>query len=121
MFPKAFPTPPVAKVDVTNAAYGGWNISVDRLFFANAQRDPWRDATVSAEGLTPSGTPAENIGVSDAFHCSDLLTRNTVDATVLAVQQKGLAQVKKWVAEWQPTAAKRELAPARVGVVSKDA
>ncbi|KAI0309843.1 peptidase S28 [Amylostereum chailletii] len=121
MFPEAFPDPPVANVDATNTAYGGWNMNVDRLFFATGERDPWRDATLSAEGLTPSGTPAENIGLSDGFHCSDLDSENAIDATVFAVQQKGLAQIKKWIAEWRPTPVRREVVRMRVGgIVTKD-
>lgn len=43
------------------------------------------------------------IGVSDAYHCSDMLTvAGTVDKTVLAVQQQGLAAMKTWLADWKP-------------------
>ncbi len=37
-WPDYFKTPPKPAVDVTNAKYGGWNVSVDRLFYANGKR-----------------------------------------------------------------------------------
>jgi hypothetical protein len=36
MFPAAFSSPPVPPVQNTNKAYGGWDMSVPRLFFATA-------------------------------------------------------------------------------------
>ena len=38
MFPAAFSSPPVPDVEKTNIAYDGWNVTIDRLFFANGQR-----------------------------------------------------------------------------------
>lgn len=38
MFPEAFHSPPVPNVGATNAHYAGWNVKVDRLFFANGLR-----------------------------------------------------------------------------------
>lgn len=38
MFPKAFPTPPTPKARATNAKFKGWNVNLDRLFFANGKR-----------------------------------------------------------------------------------
>lgn len=38
MFPEAFDKPPEINVDKTNEAYGGWQVNVNRLFFANGQR-----------------------------------------------------------------------------------
>ena len=70
--------------------------------------DPWRDATMAAEGVTPTGTDPANIGLSDGFHCSDMLTKaGTVDSTVLAVQQAGLAKLEQWVKEFVPASKKR--------------
>ena len=61
--------------------------------------DPWRGATVSADGLSIASTNTQPIGVSDGFHCSDLITKNgQVDATVLVVQKQGLAAIKGWLA-----------------------
>jgi len=107
MFPQAFASPPVPPVQKTNAAYGGFNISVPRLFFATGQRDPWRDATLAAEGVSPGGTDPSNIGLSDGFHCSDLIVANgAVDSTVLGVQQSGLAKIGAWLKEFKPAAPK---------------
>lgn len=135
MFREAFPKPPVPAAAKTNAVYKGWNVKLNRLFFANGQRkrylipililahclspagDPWRDATVSAEGLNVKSTPSQPIGFSDGFHCSDLSVRNAVvDSTVAAVQTQALASMKTWIAAWKPT--KRE-EPATVQLASR--
>ncbi|EIW78769.1 peptidase S28 [Coniophora puteana RWD-64-598 SS2] len=100
-FPQKFSTPPTPAVDATNAEYDGWNVNIDRLFFANGLRDPWREATVSADGLNKANTTTQPIYEGDGFHCSDLLTDNgVVDSTVLAVQQAGLAYMKEWLAAY---------------------
>ncbi|KAI0072974.1 peptidase S28 [Panus rudis PR-1116 ss-1] len=99
-FPKTFRKPPVPKADQTNRKYAGWDVKVDRLFFANGQRDPWREATVSADGHTVPNSPQMPIAVSDGFHCSDLSTSNgVVDATVKKVQDQALATIHNWLAE----------------------
>ncbi|EKM56364.1 uncharacterized protein PHACADRAFT_253438 [Phanerochaete carnosa HHB-10118-sp] len=103
-FPQAFSQPPVPNVQSVNSAYKGWNVSIDRLFFANGQRDPWREATVSADGATSVSTAEQPIAVGDGFHCSDLISDNgAVDPTVLAVQQRGLASIKAWLEGFKPT------------------
>lgn len=69
--------------------------------------DPWRDATVSAEGVNVKSTSSQPIGFGDGFHCSDLIVQNAVvDSTIAAVQTQALAFMKTWIAEWKPT--KRE-------------
>ena len=100
--------------------YGGWNVNVDRLFFANGLRaysyplrsalacrshttnstgDPWREATVSADGLNKANTSTQPIYESDGFHCSDMDTQNgIVDETVYAVQIAALEYMKMWLA-----------------------
>ena len=105
-------------------AYHGWNVTVDRLFFANGQRaclsqslgvfidflicssiagDPWREATLSADGVNVQGTESQPVVVSDGFHCSDLFTvYGYYDSTVAAVQRQGLAAIKTWVAAFRP-------------------
>ena len=119
MFPGAFnngiATPSATSI---NTNYKGWNVQIENLFFANGKSksrifhhtflhspcyraltdDPWRDATVSADGLSVASTSTQPIGVSDGFHCSDMITQNgRVDSTVLAVQQQGLAAIKGWL------------------------
>lgn len=69
--------------------------------------DPWRDATTSADGVIPPHIPQSHIGLHDGFHTSDLLTRNDVDATVVDVQQKGLAFIKETLSAWKPPKARR--------------
>lgn len=50
-FPKAFPRPRAPTVDAVNRAYTGWNVNIERLFFANGEREYDR-APVSAINLT---------------------------------------------------------------------
>lgn len=40
MFPKAFPTPPNPRTEATNAKFKGWDVELNRLFFANGKREP---------------------------------------------------------------------------------
>ena len=116
-FPEKFGTTvPRPDVDFVNSAWKGWNISVDHLFFANGKSqshcpchqnlhscspplagDPWRDATVSADGSIAVSTALQPIAVSDGFHACDLITANAVDESVLAVQKQSLASMKEWL------------------------
>ncbi|GJE96313.1 serine carboxypeptidase S28-domain-containing protein [Phanerochaete sordida] len=114
-FPEAFPKPTAPNVQFVNEAYKGWNVSIDRLFFANGQRDPWRESTVSADGATTRSTNEQPIAVGDGFHCSDLITENgSVDPTVLAVQQRSLTFMKTWLEGFKPSKpAKRSYSPRR--------
>ena len=66
--------------------------------------DPWREATLAADGTHFKSTPGQPLTISDGFHCSDLSTANAqVDSTVLAVQQQALKTIAGWVAEWKPS------------------
>ncbi|KAF9535134.1 serine carboxypeptidase S28-domain-containing protein [Crepidotus variabilis] len=107
MFPDAFPKPPNLDrgIQQTNSKYKGWNVNIKNIFFANGERDPWRDATVSAETLSRADVniPQTAIGLSDGFHCTDLSTKSgTASALVKAVQDKGLAQLGQWLKTWKP-------------------
>ncbi|KAG2132870.1 serine carboxypeptidase S28-domain-containing protein [Suillus bovinus] len=104
MFPQAFTHPPEPATKEINAKYGGWDVSVQRLFFANGLRDPWREATVSATGLNKPKNPRMPIYESDGFHTSDMLTKNSIaDPTIAAVQEAALRYMKEWLAEWKPS------------------
>ncbi|KAF7775751.1 hypothetical protein Agabi119p4_4144 [Agaricus bisporus var. burnettii] len=106
MFPEAFEKPPKVDIKGTNKAYKGWDVRIENIFFANGMRDPWREATMSAEGLDVKSTPEQPIGLGDGFHCSDLSTASGLaDPTILAVQQAALASMKRWLADWKPSAA----------------
>ncbi|TFK66312.1 hypothetical protein BDN72DRAFT_961863 [Pluteus cervinus] len=113
MFPEAFPEIPItADINNTNTVYAGWNAKIDRIFYANGQRDPWRDSTMSAEGLNKESTPTEIINLGDGFHCSDLLSRNVPYSTLLAdIQKKALATFHTWVSEYKPAAAQGSAPP----------
>ncbi|KAG6833973.1 hypothetical protein H0H93_012846 [Arthromyces matolae] len=103
MFPSAFPTTVNVQVNRTNELYDGWDVRLDRLFFANGIRDPWKDATVSSVDVSVPSTDSQPIAVGDGFHCSDLLTESgTVDSTVRAVQVKALSSMKEWIADYKP-------------------
>ncbi|KAL5529968.1 hypothetical protein ACEPAF_6225 [Sanghuangporus sanghuang] len=112
-FPEAFSSPPTPNVAATNEAYGGWDLTADRLFFANGKRDPWRDATLSSDFHFRASTDTQPIVVSDGFHCSDLsAAAAVVDTTISQVQSAALAKMKEWLAEWEPKTgtSKREVA-----------
>ncbi|RDB19887.1 putative extracellular serine carboxypeptidase [Hypsizygus marmoreus] len=103
MFPAAFSRPPRVQIERTNRVYKGWDVRLNRLFFANGQRDPWKDATMSASRIHVKSTPQQPIALGGGFHCSDLGTASgNVDATVRAVQVQALASMKTWLATWRP-------------------
>ncbi|KAF8995657.1 serine carboxypeptidase S28-domain-containing protein [Cyathus striatus] len=103
MFSAAFPEPPHVQIERTNSAYQGWDVRINHLFFANGMRDPWRDATISAEGLNVRSTSSQPIFVSDGFHCSDLgASSAAVDPTIANVQNNALAAMKVWLTTWKP-------------------
>ncbi|KAH9856842.1 peptidase S28 [Lenzites betulinus] len=88
-----------------NTEYRGWNTTTQRLIFANGINDPWREATVAADGSTSMGSDAQPHLLSDGFHCSDLLTREgAASPKVLNVQQTALQYLEKWLSEWTPSA-----------------
>ncbi|KAJ3970306.1 serine carboxypeptidase S28-domain-containing protein [Lentinula raphanica] len=96
--------PPMANgaAALTDQRYGGWNVSVDHLFFANGKRDPWREGTVSADGLDIPSTASQPIFVSDGFHASDLIVDfGEADPSVGAVQQHALNIFATWLSEWK--------------------
>ncbi|KAH8094950.1 serine carboxypeptidase S28-domain-containing protein [Cristinia sonorae] len=107
LFPGKFPLwgPDIeAGVARTNAIYHGWDLHVDHLFFANGDRDPWRDATVSAKGLNVRSTPQQRIMLSQGFHCTDMNTANAAadtTGTIKAVQVQALADMKRWLKEYR--------------------
>ncbi|KAI0725259.1 peptidase S28 [Fomitopsis betulina] len=105
MFPEAFSEPPTPRANETNKVYEGWFVQADRLFFANGQNDPWRDATVSADGTSFPSTALQPITLGDGFHCSDLSLANAeVDKTIAAIQAIGLASMKDWLTVWEAPA-----------------
>ncbi|KAH8118766.1 serine carboxypeptidase S28-domain-containing protein [Phellopilus nigrolimitatus] len=102
-FPNKFSTATDPRADATNTAYGGWDLNVDRLFFANGKRDPWRDATTSSDSHTRESTGLMPVAESDGFHCTDLISEaGELDDTVRAVQQQALSSLAAWLGAWQP-------------------
>ncbi|KAI0332898.1 peptidase S28 [Cubamyces sp. BRFM 1775] len=106
-FPDTFSSPPQTSVDATqtNKLYGGWNVTTERLIFLNGERDPWREATVAADGTTNTGTDLQPHLLGEGFHCSDMLiAEGDVNPSVQAVQQKTLQYYAQWLSEWKPSA-----------------
>ncbi|KAK1225127.1 hypothetical protein PQX77_011942 [Marasmius sp. AFHP31] len=91
-------------VEKINEKYGGWNLQVDRLFLTNGMRDPWKEASISAQGLNKPSTDRQVIMTSEGYHCSDLSTEiGALLPSVGAVQKKALETLKGWLAEWPST------------------
>ncbi|CDO72685.1 hypothetical protein BN946_scf184985.g105 [Trametes cinnabarina] len=110
-FPGAFPGNTTASaVKVPNAsgvngAYQGWETTTQRLIFANGINDPWREATVAADGSPNAGSDSQPHLISDGFHCSDMLVREgAASAKVKSVQDAAIAYMKEWFAQWSPSA-----------------
>jgi len=101
LWPDFFKSPPVPNTAATNRETTGWDVNIDRLFFANGNRDPWREATVASDYHFRQSTETQPIFVSDGFHCSDLLTEWTVDQTVADVAALGVAYLGRWQEEWR--------------------
>lgn len=104
MFTGAFPySIAIPNTLHTNLLYRGWNVKVDRLFFANGIRDPWREATMSAQGLNAKSTLSQPIALSDGFHCSDLgASAAQVDPTIATVHKQALESFRTWLSTWKP-------------------
>ncbi|EGO28580.1 hypothetical protein SERLADRAFT_354447 [Serpula lacrymans var. lacrymans S7.9] len=105
-FPEVFSAPRPPTTEETNAEYGGWNLTVDRLFSANGLRDPWLEATISADGVNkPSNVNFQPVYETDAFHCSDLVTvYGYYDVTVRNTQLAGLSSMRTWLSQWKAPA-----------------
>ncbi|KAI0740521.1 peptidase S28 [Earliella scabrosa] len=107
-FPGAFGANTAAaspKAAALNNVYRGWNTTTERLIFANGQRDPWREATVAAEGVTSQGSDMQPHLLSDGFHCSDLLVRmGKASASVKSVQDQAVNYMARWIGDWKSTA-----------------
>ncbi len=110
-----------------NNAYGGWNVTTDRLIFANGQRksrvncyyvlsgslrhpfyiagDPWREATVAADGASFPKNDLQPHLLSDGFHCSDMLASEGKSKAVKEVQDEAVEYMTKWYADWKKTKA----------------
>ena len=64
--------------------------------------DPWRYATVGADGIRVESTADQPIVESDGFHCSDMRTKDSLaDATVLNVQIQALGYIREWLETWK--------------------
>ncbi|KAI0368439.1 peptidase S28 [Pilatotrama ljubarskyi] len=87
-----------------NMKYGGWNTTTERLIFVNGQRDPWREATVAADGVSNQGTDLQPHLLGDGFHCSDMIMADgQVSPAIGAAQEKAIEYLRKWLADWKPS------------------
>ncbi|KAI0332896.1 peptidase S28 [Cubamyces sp. BRFM 1775] len=106
-FPEAFTSPPNSDLRTarTNERYGGWNVTIEHLIFANGRRDPWRDTTVAADGSTNLGSDLNPHLLGEGFHASDMsMLEGDADPSVRAVQLKALQYLSQWLSEWKPSA-----------------
>ncbi|KAL7281910.1 hypothetical protein ACG7TL_003376 [Trametes sanguinea] len=107
MFPEAFSSPPVVFLDAlrVNQQYGGWNTTTERLIFVNGLRDPWREATVAADGATSPGWDMQPHLLGDGYHTSDLfLSEGVASPAINATQRQALEYLAAWLSDWQPSA-----------------
>ncbi|KAI0666133.1 peptidase S28 [Trametes maxima] len=107
-FPEAFnksaPVNFLTALDV-NVKYGGWNVTTERIVFINGERDPWREATVAANGVSNKGTDMQPHLLADGFHTSDMLVADgQVSARIRQAQEQALQYIEKWLADWKPSA-----------------
>ena len=67
--------------------------------------DPWREATVASDfSIQLTLSEDQPHALADGAHCTDMLISNTTSERVHALQQSALGYMKKWHAEWTPTA-----------------
>ncbi|KAF9029459.1 hypothetical protein BDZ89DRAFT_1065417 [Hymenopellis radicata] len=99
-FPKTFGQGVSPKIDEINAKFGGWDVHVDRVFFANGINDPWLDATVSSSSIDFHSTPLTPVFVGKGFHCSDLQIAAAVEPTIAYIQEKAVTYIQAWLADW---------------------
>ncbi|PIL26625.1 hypothetical protein GSI_11291 [Ganoderma sinense ZZ0214-1] len=107
LFPGAFGDAAFASPNATgiNAAYEGWDTTVENIVFASGTRDPWKEATVAAEGSTNPGSDAQPHLLSDGFHCSDMLIQEgAASASIKTVQDTAVSYIAQWISQWTPTA-----------------
>ncbi|KAI0751819.1 peptidase S28 [Daedaleopsis nitida] len=87
-----------------NVKYGGWNVTTERLIFVNGQRDPWREATVAANGALFSPNEMQPHLITDGFHCSDMMrSEGLLSPHVKAAQDAAVGYMTKWFKDWHPT------------------
>lgn len=63
--------------------------------------DPWREATVAANGASFPKMDLQPHLVSDGFHCSDMLASEGSSKAVKKVQDAAGGYMKKWHADWK--------------------
>ncbi|KAI9734925.1 MAG: hypothetical protein M1834_002005 [Cirrosporium novae-zelandiae] len=84
----------------------GWDVgNTTRLMWSTGQYDTWLEGTVSSR-FRPGGplrsTPEVPIHIiPGGFHCTDLRGR-VKNAGMKRVLNKEIAQIAKWVGEWEP-------------------
>ncbi|KAF9023153.1 peptidase S28 [Hymenopellis radicata] len=105
-FPKTFGDKPMSAypaVDATNTKFGGWNVHVDRVFFANGLNDPWIDATVSSRLIDFQSTSLTPVLLGKGSHTADMIIENAeVEPTIAYVQEQAVAYMLAWLADWTP-------------------
>ncbi|KAF6762003.1 serine carboxypeptidase S28-domain-containing protein [Ephemerocybe angulata] len=103
MFPQAFSKTPTPRAELINLLYKGWNVKLDRIIFVNGARDPWRDATMSAQSHQPRTSSLQQVHLTQGFHCSDLTADNALDPTIADVHRKTVQTMKTWLKAYRPS------------------
>ena len=66
--------------------------------------DPWRYATMAADGTTAKSTLQQPVALSDGFHCGDLSTsEGLANPSIKAVQDQALAAIHGWLHGFRPS------------------
>ncbi|KAF8876907.1 peptidase S28 [Mucidula mucida] len=105
-FPATFndkPSSAYPAVNDINTKYGGWNVHVDRVFFANGLNDPWIDATVSSRSIDFQSTSLTPVFLGKGSHTADIGNENAeVEPTIAYIQEQAIAYIQSWLADWTP-------------------
>ncbi|KAG5930960.1 hypothetical protein E4U53_002032 [Claviceps sorghi] len=92
--------------DTVNKRTSGWDVGkTQRLMWTSGEYDPWRPATVSADGRPggplPSSPEAPVWVIPKAAHCPDVYTANTkANAEFARIFEEILVKMKSWVDEF---------------------
>ncbi|KAH9936837.1 peptidase S28 [Epithele typhae] len=89
---------PVLNALKVNSDHNGWNTTRPHLIFANGWRDPWRQATVAADGVQASHSDKQLRLIADGAHCSDSFITHS-NKQIEALQQTAIQRMVDWFVE----------------------
>ena len=66
--------------------------------------DPWREATVAANGVSFPPNDMQPHLITDGFHCSDMKrSEGLLSPHVKAAQDAAVGYMVKWFKDWHPS------------------